>query len=293
MKPQLKVIIAGLAIIVISNAVALMGVAYNRSGEPEATLSLTERELPLPYRYWSNKENSGLSLKINCRLETEMYINRYGGNCFGTPDWLDRAKLDSLGFDLQDVPKERKYGYRYVDDLPRVVYLVLEFDGDAHRRVLEIKARKLASEQALLRNNPENKEFEDRVSRAQGDLDEEKSMGSRLFAIDAGMDMAALREQYPDRSHYAIIQASIKPVWGNFKENNQLAGMITGLLVGRINVPLQHRTHLTALEAAGNGHPKRVDAPRYRVTTGFGQRLEPWIIEVEPLNSVNRNRDDT
>ena len=36
MKLNLKTLIAGLTIIIATNAVALIGVAYNRSGEPDA-----------------------------------------------------------------------------------------------------------------------------------------------------------------------------------------------------------------------------------------------------------------
>ena len=49
-----KIFIAGLAIIIVTNIVALAGVAYNRSGEPDAVVELTERELGLPYRYGMN-----------------------------------------------------------------------------------------------------------------------------------------------------------------------------------------------------------------------------------------------
>ena len=54
-----KILIAGLAIIIATNVVALAGVAYNRSGNPEAQIELTERELAMPHRYRMNKENRG------------------------------------------------------------------------------------------------------------------------------------------------------------------------------------------------------------------------------------------
>lgn len=59
--------IAGLMIIVLTNVIALGGVAYNRAGEPDGTLVLTERELRLPYSSGLARENSGLSLTIEWR----------------------------------------------------------------------------------------------------------------------------------------------------------------------------------------------------------------------------------
>ncbi len=51
MKSNTKILIAGLGIIIATNVIALAGVAYNRPGQPEATIELTERELAMPYRY--------------------------------------------------------------------------------------------------------------------------------------------------------------------------------------------------------------------------------------------------
>jgi hypothetical protein len=58
-------LIAGLALILLTNAVALLGVYQNRSGEPESMLTLTQRELQQPYGWGMARENSGISLRIN------------------------------------------------------------------------------------------------------------------------------------------------------------------------------------------------------------------------------------
>jgi hypothetical protein len=88
---NIRILIAGLAIIIATNVVALAVVAYNRSGQPEAMIELTERELAMPYRYGRFKENTGLGLRIKCRLESDSY---YGyGNCNGIPKWFTREKL--------------------------------------------------------------------------------------------------------------------------------------------------------------------------------------------------------
>jgi hypothetical protein len=85
-----RIAIAGAAgILLLADAVLLMGVALNRRGGPEATLQLTERELTLPRR---TEENSALSLMLQWRDRT-----------FRQPglEWLGPAKLQELGFDTQ------------------------------------------------------------------------------------------------------------------------------------------------------------------------------------------------
>lgn len=59
-----------------------------RSGEPDAVVTLTERELHL----WShNKENSGVTLK----LELQPDHNKWSE----TSPWFDRKTLEEVGFD--------------------------------------------------------------------------------------------------------------------------------------------------------------------------------------------------
>lgn len=103
-------LIAGIALILLTNAVALLGVAWNRSGDPDKVLTLTQRELQLPY--WTmNHENSGISLHIHWRVysgEKTAGYAYYGG---GTADWLDQAKMASLGFD--PAPASAAHDYRW------------------------------------------------------------------------------------------------------------------------------------------------------------------------------------
>ena len=56
-------LIAGIALIALTNAVALIGVWYNRSGEPESALRLTQRELAPPYWRGVDRESGGLELR--------------------------------------------------------------------------------------------------------------------------------------------------------------------------------------------------------------------------------------
>ena len=84
----------GLGLIALSNAVALGGVWWNRAAGPESTLTLSERELSLPWHALRNRENSGLALTLNWRIadrEAGEFISGYTVNG-GMPEWLDGAR---------------------------------------------------------------------------------------------------------------------------------------------------------------------------------------------------------
>jgi hypothetical protein len=95
----------GLALILVTNAFVLTGVAYNHSTEPEAVIQLTERELDLSY---SVEENTGISLRLEWHQPGSGTYARVE-----VPGWLDQAKLESLGFDcsthMTDPEAQRRY----------------------------------------------------------------------------------------------------------------------------------------------------------------------------------------
>ena len=280
---NVKILIAGLAIIIVTNIVALAGVAYNRAGEP-AVVELTERELGMPYHYGMNKENTGLGLRINCRIEVDAQYYSYGNaNCRGNTPWLDRSKLIELGFEPHTLPKKRKGKIPYAKTLPRKVFIVLEYNGAAYQTVLVSAEKELREQQALLVNNPGKKEFEKRVKRAQDKLEGEQHHNSRLFAIDAGLDKNALRNTYPDTSQYILMTALIKPTWRSNKKEKQWKGTITDLLVDTINIPLEHRAVFEPLEDLKPRYNQNKQTPRYKVRIAFGKRAEPWVLAVEKL----------
>ena len=179
MKHNGKVLIAGLAIIIVTNVIALAGVANNRTGKADAVAELTERELGLPYRYGMNKENTGLGLRINCRIEDAQNYFYGNNNCLGDPAWLNKQKLLELGFTLQP-NRERTPGRSiYRNELPRKVYLVLEYNGAAYQRTLARAEEELSEQQALLANNPGQEEFTKRAETAQNKLHSEQHRNSR------------------------------------------------------------------------------------------------------------------
>ncbi len=271
-------LLAGLGLIALTNAVALFGVVYNRSGGPEATLRLTQRELRTPYRWHGNRENSGLALSLVWRVlnerSPEIQIYGYAGTG-GTPAWLDKAKMEALGFDTSAPAaySDLRRRIRYEKQLPREVLLVLEMDGPAYRRSLELATHYLAREEAKLAADPSDKNLGTRVKNVREALERETSGNSRLFVVDAGLDPSALRAKYPDRSLHAIVHGQVR--LASFDSSSGGTGYISGLSIESINVPFALR------DVFGGATPvvdfdQRNRAP-FEATVAFGKRFEPWI----------------
>ena len=101
--------IAGAALILVANAVALVGVAYNRHGDPESMLLLTQREALLPYSWGFERENSGVTLTLQWRVPSEQGDGPYGlgmsyAGIGGEPGWLDKTKLAALAARIRATP---------------------------------------------------------------------------------------------------------------------------------------------------------------------------------------------
>ncbi|MBK8337400.1 MAG: DUF4824 family protein [Sterolibacteriaceae bacterium] len=289
-------LIAGAALIVLTNAVALGGAYFNRSGEAEARVALTERELGFGWESMDRHENSGLALRLNWRVESrddEGIDYAYSG-LYTSPAWLDQARMAALGFDVPsrsgatgrdgdcdrdgDCATER----RYRRQLTRQALLVLEYDGPSWQGAL-VRARTAAARHAAAAAaNPGSEKFADEAKSAAKQAANESSANSRLFAVDAGTDAAVLRARYPDRSRYLILTGQVRPVVLHNKGKPIFGGSISEIAVDRINVPLDLRAELDRIrDAPGQRAPD--SPPRYDVRLATGQRLEPWIEQVRPL----------
>jgi hypothetical protein len=264
-------LIAVLALIAVTNAVALIGVAYNRSAEPESTVLLSERELRPPSIWRGKHENSGLDLKLQWRVfyrssgsgDQLLYawsVPGYGGSA----EWLDVAKMKSLGFDVSP-PKARGDSSGYGRQLSRDVLLVLEVDGSVYRQSLEMATR---TAETLSKGTPEQ------AKRSRETLDAETRLNSRLFVVDAGLDLATLRAKYPDRAKYAIVGGRVRPNQ-DMRTAEMKGGWVSGVNIDTINVPLQWRD--VFLGASPDEDVNAKLKIQYEAAVAFGRRLEPWI----------------
>jgi hypothetical protein len=266
---------AGFALIALTNAIALGGVAYNRSGEPESVLKLTQRELWEPHGLGLDRDGGGPQLSVSWRvLAADPDVASYA-EFRGAPEWLDEAKLVELGFDISPPPAARGAAWRYDRQLPKEALVVLELDGPAYQKALE-RARERAAKAAAgaAKSGPGSP-----AQMAAEFLKNEEASNSRLFAVDAGRDARALRARYPDRTRYAIVRGKVRPsyLFGRGKEA-RWTGNIEGVQNAQVNVPLEFRK---ALESAHPSIPPAGVAggvPAFEVTVAFGKRFEPWIV---------------
>jgi uncharacterized protein DUF4824 len=274
-------LIAGLALIALTNAVALGGVAWNRSGEPDSVLKLTQRELSQPYRFGFDKENGGLVLDLRWRVLAVDRGKAYYADRYGTPAWLDRAKLASLGFQVAQPPRARGGDGYYDRVLPREALVVLELDGLARETALEQARAWARKEAARAAAGNGNKEALNAAKNAAEFLQREETVNSRLFAVDAGLDAAALRAQYPDRTRYAIVHGSVRaqhhPARGAAGE---WTGYIEGIDNGQINVPLEFRKAIGSVPQTSDWEPPAQVGSPFQATVAFGKRFEPWVTAV-------------
>lgn len=284
-------IAAGALVLALTNAVVLVGVASNRRQPSDTVLTLTERELE-PQWSWMlrESENSGLSLRLQYRVEPnrssrlaendeEETFSPYGN--FGPIPWLDRDKLAVLGFDVATPPTFADEDTYYDRMLGRDVLLVLELDGPVRARALQAARDLLAHREREIAANPERQGSAQRLQSARQALQTEEDEASRLFIVDAGLDLTTLRRRYADRTHYAIVHGNIRPFVMRDGTSANIYGAVTAVRCETINVPLQFRAAVPvdrrpnvvtgALARAKDVHP-------FNVQVAFGSHLEPWIV---------------
>ena len=276
-------LVAGLGLILGVNAFVLGGVAYNRSGEPENLLQLSERELHAPLGRVVRKENSGVELMLRWRVPVdpssrEPYYS-YGYESWGgTPVWFDRAKLKELGF--ADLPEDPVAGAKSLWQQSKEVLLVLELGGPAAKQALAQAQAKADEEARLAEANAGNKEFERRSKLAREAVSREESENSRLFAVDAGVDYAALRAKYPDKSRFLIVRGHARPRYLGAGREARVLGNISGLSITRVNVPVAWQAALEEAKQPGG-------KVRFSATVAWGSRLEPWLISLAKTGGAN------
>lgn len=267
MKKWTRTLLVGSALIVLTNGVALFGVYANRGDTPESQLILTQRELQAST--WNfGRDNSGITLRLNWRFETAEQKNYdygvYSGQ-WGMPAWLNQVKMAELGFDADKLAGPADYGRRK-ELQSKEVLLVLELDGQAYQHQLQRVREYAENERAQLEAVPNSEEHKRKTRTAEQNYQQEQTRNSRLFVVDAGLDLQKLRTTYPDRARYAIVHGLIRPyTMNNDRNETRIAGTISEVYGSLINVPFERR------HVFNNSSP-------YEVTVAYGKRLEPWIV---------------
>ena len=255
-------ILAAAAIVLLANGFALIHAAINRSGQPEAEIILTEREL----NYYPSSDDSGVTLNLRwVDTGAAPYSSALNVDEVETRTLLNQAKLEELGFDCQVAPSDPKADTFYIRQKARTGFVALEYDGAAWQSWIEWRDRKARAEA-------------ERTGQKRTD-DYERISGSRLAVIDAGPDAAALRARHPERNRVlilpAVIRISLTPHWPSTKELPGRPARLSGYIQeipSEIHVSRPFSDRLRTL----SGSPRA-----YRVHLRYGRLLEPWVIGIE------------
>lgn len=283
-----------IGLVLVVNAIVFAGVVYNRGGNPDATLALTEREVPLA---WAKKENTGLFLKFNWEMSGAYQYEDHKIR----PNWLDESKMKELGFDFpipaSDPKANEYYGY-YGKNSARRTFIVLEYGGKSwqswlqdNQKDLQIIADKIKNEDDAFKKKNLEKNLKQR--------ERFPLVKSRLFAIDAGNDPARLRQKYSSRDQFIITRGVVKVTYisrkyGILDKNGTrtyVQGRIQHLFPMEIFVPNSYRKFFSALKSSRHysyyyvpeDKPDSEILPQYELTLKFGRKYEAWIANVKLL----------
>lgn len=263
--------VVALILLIAANALVLGGVSANRSGAPESLLTLSEREVGLAYRRF--RENSGLSLRLSWRILPRDEKEAYTGP-WASPAWFDADKLTALGYDVAELLRLEESGKYFWDSLSKEVYIVLELGGEPYREALR---------RAQIQFDAD---AERDVEAAKWKLQREQNQMSRLFAIDVGLDPSALRQRYGGRQRYLIAKGQVVPNFASHKKKRVVSGRIRRLSIEKIYVPLKWHRVFDSLPPKNDWKTNKIGGPRYQVRLAYGQRFEPWIEAVAPLDEA-------
>ena len=271
-------LLAGCALVVVVNAVILGTAVWNRKGDRLAELTLTERELAVPE--FREDESSGLFLTLKFASEPPASVRRAAWrkrDDLPAVDyaWLDRNKLEALGFRLGPEPSLGA----------RTAFVALELGGDSWTRWLA------AREELLRKRLPE--------SEAEALLAVDRVMRSRLVPIDAERDERVLRRRYSDRGRILIVAGLVRAVKGGADTGDPAwRGQILAVFASNLRVPrelapaLQKFLPQETQDAVSERERRERQVswpapapPRYQAVVAFGRRNEPWLVSVSELEA--------
>lgn len=266
-----------LVLLLAVNSMVFLHVRSNRAGEPDALVILTERELQLPYG--RSRDDNGLSLQLIWRTYSSEEMYYYSQH--GSPGWLDKEKLRSLGFETEQFEKDKENNFRRPRPLPRDVLIVLESDSELHDKVIAMREQAVRKARSELDRDRENKGLQRTLENSERELTAEENGRSRLYVVDAGLDGKRLRAKYNDPQKYIITPGRVRMHYSG--NNKGIQGWIAGLEVENIHVPLAMKRQLEAIAKTGRGYGSDTEPPRFKAKLAYGQKFEPWLVEVKEI----------
>jgi hypothetical protein len=251
------------ALVLLFAVFGLLGAAtWNRGGRPQF-ITLTERELALPWTWENGRDDDDAELRL--RFEWERRTDPQDARA-----WLPDGRLGEIGFDMLlpiGAPAAADF---YGRMLPRLAWAAFELDGPAWRAIVQRRSVQAAG--AASRFEPWS--------------------GSRLVPIDVARDAGTLRRRYEGQ------QVIVMPVVVQVRYENRpghgpvVWGLITRLVSDSVSVPPRLRSRLAGLPARmGSVPPEGLEPesapqpppPRYEVELGVGRLGAPWMVDVRRI----------
>jgi hypothetical protein len=224
--------------------------AWNR-GEARQRITLTERELGLPWP-WQNAaddDDEPLRLSIEWQRRDTPLDER---------TWLTEDKLREIGFNVA-IPAGAPEAERHYEHLlPKIAWVVLEFDGPAWQEI--DRRRRLRESDAQVR----------------------AAIGaSRLVPIDAGPDRETLTRRHAN-SPTLIVPAMFRVAYLDPKTAGGplVYGHLMTLVTRQVTVPRRSIQALADLRNRAADPASTPPAPRFEVDLAVGRLGFPWVVDV-------------
>ena len=256
--------IVGVSIIIVANLFVFSNVLSNRSLGEKITLTLSERELRVPY-YGIRKEDSSLTFNINWRLKYEgESLYRYNRKLKVSPQ-----RIEELGF---NVPKSLGDSRR-IDPVYEERYWLVEFNGKTYQQAINAAEERLKSAQIKLKDSDEKNE----LKTLKRNLEEERNNSSRLFVVDVAEQPEKL-DLSRAGSQYFIARGLVKPAVEKNYDKKINKDVFTYYLyfkelsTANIYVPLVHAQNVR--EQLKQNKREKLN---YQVDVNWGSRFEPWV----------------
>lgn len=232
----------------------LMGCgAWNR-GDARQRLTLTERELGLPWQ-WTNRaadQDGMLRLPIEWQRRDQPLDER---------TWLTEDKLRQIGFNIS-IPAGAPEAVRHYERAsPKIAWVVLEYDGAAWQDIDQ--RRRLRASDATVRAPIE---------------------ASRLVPIDAGPDRDVLLQRHAN-TRALVLPAIFQLAYLTSKEPGGplVYGRVQSLVTREVTVPRRLRQALGDLRGRSPDPASTPSAPRFEVELAVGRLGFPWVTDVRRM----------
>lgn len=234
--------------------VGLLGCGVWNRGAAHQRLTLTERELRLPWQWRTGVDDDEGTLRLSLewqRREAPLEERT----------WLTEDKLREIGFNLfipAGAPEAQRH---YERMMPKIAWVALEYDGPAWQ---EIDRRRRLRASDVVKGLPDET--------------------SHLVPIDAGVDRDALTRRYADM-RTLILPAVFRVAYLSAKTPGGplVYGQVESLVVSEVTVPRRLKNALADLRGRAGGRaepPSTSPVARFEVDLAVGRLGFPWVTDV-------------